>query len=177
MVTEDNFIEELQKKNVEAIDYIFNCYGNLIYKIAYLNLNSKELSEECLNDVLLKVWINSSKFNQSKGEFKNWISTITKNLAIYTLRKNKNIKLEQELDEGLSSNTNIEDEINEKLSIKEVEEMLKHLKPIDRYILINKFFIGKKTKDIAKELEVNMGYVNLRIYRCRKILKEALERK
>ena len=56
MVNSNNFIMELKKRNPQALEYVIDNFGNLVYKIAYGYLNSNELSEECLNDVLLKVW-------------------------------------------------------------------------------------------------------------------------
>lgn len=55
MIDDLNFVKELKNKNQEALLYVLDTYGNLIYRIAYTNTNSKTLSEECVNDVLLKV--------------------------------------------------------------------------------------------------------------------------
>ena len=41
MIIYTNFIRHLKSKNPEAINYVLDTYGNLIYKISYMNLNSK----------------------------------------------------------------------------------------------------------------------------------------
>lgn len=89
MIDDLNFVKELKNKNQEALLYVLDTYGNLIYRIAYTNTNSKTLSEECVNDVLLKVWHCIDSFNYPDNKFKNWIASIAKHTSIDLIRKEK----------------------------------------------------------------------------------------
>ncbi|MGL4991634.1 MAG: hypothetical protein ACRC57_10810 [Sarcina sp.] len=60
-MSEWNYIDELKQKNERAIEYVIDNYGPMLYRVVYKILKSKEKSEECLNDVFLKVWINLYK--------------------------------------------------------------------------------------------------------------------
>lgn len=90
---DNDLIKQLKKKNPKALDYIFNKYGNLIFKVSYSILNNRTLSEECVNDVLLKIWNNIDSFNKSDEKFKAWIIVMTKYTSIDMLRKEKNIMI------------------------------------------------------------------------------------
>jgi RNA polymerase sigma-70 factor (ECF subfamily) len=83
-IDENNFINELKKKNYKSMDYIVDIYGNLIYKISYsvLYKNNTSSVEECTNDVFMKIWDNIDCFDIEKGTFKTWIMTISKFKAI-----------------------------------------------------------------------------------------------
>ena len=60
---------------------------DLIYRASYKILNNKELSEECLNLVLMKIWEGIEFYNKDEGLFKNWIYTLSKYTAIDIMRK------------------------------------------------------------------------------------------
>jgi len=171
MITQTNFISELQSRNPEALNYIVDKYGNLIYKIAYSNLKSTQLAEECVNDVLLKVWNLIDSYNYSKGKFSTWITTITKNTSIDMLRKEKKFWGSIEYDQSMSSSyENIEDDHITKTELLKVKDNIMSFNEIDRDIFIQHFFLCKSLKDIAAKLDMSVNSISLRILRARKKL-------
>lgn len=173
MVNKDNYIYEIREKNIEAIEFVIDIYGKLVYKIAYDILKSKEYTEECVNDVFFKVWININNFDENNGSFKTWLSVITRNLAIDIVRKkegHKEILLEQYTQKQI-------DEENSVIEIKSEELMKVKLaidafSTIDKYIFINRFFLKRSINDIASELNMSKNGVAVRICRGRKKLRE-----
>ena len=60
-----------------------------MFRYIYYHFNfSKDLSEELIQDVFLKVWVNLSKFNKDTN-FNSWIYRLTHNLIVDYLRKKK----------------------------------------------------------------------------------------
>ena len=177
-ITNENYIDEIKSGNTDAIEYVIDTYGNFLYRLAYENLKSKEFAEECINDVFLKVWRCINSFDENKGEFKTWIAKITKNLAIDMIRKNKesiyiNIENLEEICGSAENNDELELE-NEELRV--VEKNINTLSDIDRYIFINRFFLGKKVSEISKELNISVNSLRVRIHRGRKKLKELMKK-
>lgn len=171
MITQTNFISELQSRNPEALNYIVDKYGDIIYKIAYSNLHSASLAEECVNDVLLKVWNSIDRYNYSKGKFSTWITTIAKNTSIDMLRKEKKYFENQEYDEYMSSSSeNIEADQITKTELQKVIDNIINFDEIDREIFIQHFFLNKSLKDIAAKLDMSVNSISLRILRARKKL-------
>lgn len=87
MIDKNNFIYELKMRNEDALNFIIDYYGDLLFQISYKYLNSSELSKECINDVLLKIWVSIDQYNPEKNNFSTWISSITKYTAIDILKK------------------------------------------------------------------------------------------
>ncbi|MGL5765494.1 MAG: sigma-70 family RNA polymerase sigma factor [Sarcina sp.] len=177
-MSEWNYIDELKQKNERAIEYVIDNYGPMLYRVVYKILKSKEKSEECLNDVFLKVWINIDLFDAEKGSFKTWITKIASNLALDILKKDTNQKIlyfenidENILEYDLYQQQNIDENDLKKQEYKLLIENIKNLSKIDRYIFINRFFVGKELKDIARELNVTVNSIRVRIHRCRKKLR------
>jgi len=171
MITQTNFISELQSRNPEALNYIVDKYGDLIYRIAYGNLPSTHLAEECVNDVLLKVWNSIDRYNYSKGKFSTWITVIAKNTSIDMLRKEKKFFGSIDYDQSMSSsNENIEEDHITKTELLKVIDNIMNFNDIDKEIFLQHFFLNKSLKDIATKLDMSVNSISLRISRARKKL-------
>lgn len=175
---ENTFIDELKKRNPKALEYVLDTFGNLIYKLAYMQLNSKELSEECVNDVLLKVWENIDGYDYDKSKFKNWLAAVTKYSAIDILRKEKRHFENTELtEESKNTSSSIEDEIITRGELELIKETICSFKEPDKTIFIQRFFLNKNVKDIATTLSMTPKAVSLRILRGREKLSNYVRNK
>ncbi|KJU71136.1 sigma-70 family RNA polymerase sigma factor [Clostridium baratii] len=174
-INKDNYIKALREKNIEALDFIMDTYSNLIFKVAYKVLNKRELSEECINDVFLKVWNNIDRFNKEDDKFKNWICTITKYTAIDMLRREKkhsnNLSIEEE---PLNSKSELEKDFQNDNDLLIIKNEINSMDKIDREIFIRRFYYGEKIRVISEKLGMTDNAINLRILRGRKRLSEKI---
>lgn len=159
-------IEALINKKEDALIDLIDIYGNLIYRASYKILNNKELSEECLNITLLKIWENIEKYKGDENQFKNWIFTISKRTAIDILRKEKNhINNKTTLIENIHSTKNIDEEFILKEEIKELDKNIEKLKDDEKLILKERYYKEKQVKDIAKDFNITPKACSLRLSR------------
>lgn len=173
MAKDLGFIKELKKKDPKALDYLVDNYSNLIFKIANGILNDRELSKECVNDVILKIWNNSKSFNREENKFNLWVMAISKYTAIDMLRKEKKHYGNEELDSAkITYSHNIEEKIINNEAIEGVRNQINKMSAVDKEIFLKKFFEEKSSKEVAEELGVTEKFINLRIFRGRKKLKE-----
>lgn len=174
-INKDNYIKALREKNIEALDFIMDTYSNLIFKVAYKVLNKRELSEECINDVFLKVWNNIDRFNREDDKFKNWICTITKYTAIDMLRSEKkhsnNLSIEEEV---LNSKSELEKDFQNDNDLLIIKNEINSMDKVDREIFIRRFYYGEKIGVISEKLGMTDNAINLRILRGRKRLSEKI---
>lgn len=174
-INKDNYIKALREKNIEALDFIMDTYSNLIFKVAYKVLNKRELSEECINDVFLKVWNNIDRFNKEDDKFKNWICTITKYTAIDMLRREKkhsnNLSIEEEV---INSKSELEKDFQNDNDLLIIKNEINSMDKIDREIFIRRFYYGEKIRVISEKLGMTDNAINLRILRGRKRLSEKI---
>lgn len=178
-MNELNIIDELKRRNKDALDYVLDKYGKMIYTVAYMELRSHVLSEECLNDVMIKVWLNIDGYSYEKAQFKNWILTIAKYTAIDILRKEKRHFGISEGDlienEQSEASISVEDDVLSREEVCKVEETINTFSKIDRTIFIERFFVGKEVKEIARELGMTPNSVSIRINKGRKRLRELVK--
>jgi RNA polymerase sigma-70 factor (ECF subfamily) len=116
MINKENFIEGLKYKDLKALDYLVENYSDLGLKVSYSVLNNKQLSEECTNDALLKIWDSIASFTGNSENFAKWFAVITKRQAIDILRREKRHSYSLELKEDLvyTLEDNAFEEVNKK---------------------------------------------------------------
>ncbi|MPQ43810.1 sigma-70 family RNA polymerase sigma factor [Clostridium tarantellae] len=169
-MNKEKFIKELKKGNSTALDYVFEQYGNLIFKVAYSILNNRQLSEECVNDVLLKVWNNINNFNGDHNKFKTWIIVISKYTAIDRLRKEKKYKNVIELEQYSTHVNSIEDYLENKICREEILSEVNKFDKENKEIFIRRFFLSYSVRDISKIIGISENAVSNRIRRCKEKL-------
>ncbi len=173
-INEKNFIKYLNKKNERALDYVVDIYGGLIKSIVYKHLYSlTEYHDECINDILLAIWNGIDKYDETKGEFKNWLAAVSRYKCIAYQRKYLNITLMQDDIENLDvkSEDNIERNLEEKALKKEIDSLLSVLKPKDKEIFIRHYINEEKVRDIADNYSVKEEVIYNRISRGKKKIK------
>ena len=88
---------ELKNHNELAFRKLFDIYHQDIYSYSFSLLKSKELAEENVQDVFLKVWLHRDTLDSGKS-FKAFLFTIARNQAFNLLNKAANdVALREEI--------------------------------------------------------------------------------
>lgn len=177
-INEKNFIKYLMKKNEKALDYIIDTYSGLVKSIVNKQLhNMKDYHEECIQDVFLAVWYGIDKYDNEKGNFKNWISAITKYKCIMYKRKYSVLSLNQDIQDTDIKIDNIDIELKKQELKEEVDILLQNLRPEDRKIFIEYYIEEKTVKEIARDMNIKDDNIYNRISRGKKKLRMLFQNK
>ncbi|AKN32251.1 RNA polymerase subunit sigma-24 [Clostridium carboxidivorans P7] len=173
MINKDNFIEGLKCKDLKALDYLVDNYSDLGLKVSFSVLNNRQLSEECTNDVLLKVWDNIAFFKGSSEDFGKWFAVITKRQAIDILRREKRHSNRLELKEDLaySNCDNVFEEVHKKLQEEALKSNLEMLDEDSKEIIVRRYLKEESLDEISANLGINKSAISNRLLRIRKKLK------
>lgn len=165
-INEDNLAEELKKRNLLALEFLVERYGNLILKVAYSVLNDRETSMECMNDVLLRVWDNIESFKGEESKFTTWLIVITKRIAIDELRKKANKQNNIPLEEFIiSDESDLQKQLESNITREKILKEINSMEEINKQIFIRRFFMGESIKDISSKLGISKSAVANRILR------------
>lgn len=169
-ITEDNFLQELQRKNEDALEFVVRNYGGslkaVIHRILY---DYPEDAEECLYDAIVKIWEHSDTYN-GKGAFGSWAAAIAKYAALNRLKVLKRLEPMSDVDElpiadnaGLTGNDLFDSFFSELISCLNEE---------DKALFIRIFWQGETIDEAAKRLGKPKSVLYNRISRGkRKIIK------
>ncbi len=123
--------------------------------------NSKDDAMEVVNDGLVKVFrelpVFKPRYDNYEVSLKGWMKSILVNTAIDHFRKNKNKYYTTDIEESHFVVETSDDTAIDKLSYKEIMELVQRLSPGYRTIF-NLFVIdGFKHEEIASQLNISVG--------------------
>ena len=81
-------IENLKKRNERAFNIVYKKYYRLVYYVAFDILHDASAAEEVMQETFIKLMSNIESY-QDNGQFKKYITTIAKNLALNEYKKRK----------------------------------------------------------------------------------------
>ena len=79
---EKDIIKLIQSKDEKGAEELLLRYGPLMRYIISPILQSEEDREECINDICMRIWNNSEKFDSARGSWTGWITVISRNAAV-----------------------------------------------------------------------------------------------
>ena len=175
---EDNRIVQLYwERNPSAINETANKYGNYCTSIAKNILRNVEEVEECVNDTYLKAWNAIPPHKPSM--LSTFLGKITRNLAFNKYKYNHADKrcgnefviILGELNECVSGNDNVEEEIEYKELVNIINSFLGNLSKEQRSIFVCRYWYGDSISQIAKQFQMKENTVSMTLNRIRKRLK------
>ena len=85
-VTDVQLAEQLTAGDVRALEVLYDRYGALAYSISVRVLGDPGKAEDVVQEVFLKVWTNSARFDAGRGSLRTWLLTAVRNRSIDYLR-------------------------------------------------------------------------------------------
>ncbi|MFD0621283.1 sigma-70 family RNA polymerase sigma factor [Paenibacillus sp. GCM10027629] len=171
---ENNYIQRLQRKKEDALEYIIDNYLPLIKGTVVKVLSplaNDGIIEECINDIFLTIWNNAKKFSGEGEDFKKWIYAIAKFKAIDYYRKSRRKSdVLSNSDVDVLAERSAEDELIRREDQTELIHLINQLETVDRNIFIMKYFLGLKTEEISRKLGLTRASIDNRVYRGKKRL-------
>lgn len=156
-------------------------YGRYCRKIAMNILSNPEDSEECVNDTWYQAW--RSIPPQKPNSLAAYFGRITRNFAISRYRTNHAKKrfdgitiLLSELDDCIPSQSNIEQDLDEKRLIEIISGWLTSLPANDRILFVRRYWFGDTVKSLANACGLSQNQISWRMFKLREKLKNELER-
>src|SRR5690606_10647350 len=79
----------IQQKDKEALEQLYDRYEKILFSFLVKMTEDRDLAEEALQEVFIKVWRGVGEYDESKGKFTSWLFTMSRNAAIDMIRKKK----------------------------------------------------------------------------------------
>jgi RNA polymerase sigma-70 factor (family 1) len=158
--SEQLLVSELKNGNEKAFRKLYDFYYQDIYGYSISLLKSKELAEENVQDVFLKIWLNRENLNLEQS-FKSFLFTIARNQAFNLLNKAANDVLLKEEVFYTSEKSHAEGDfsIREEDCKKLKKQAIKQLPPKRKRIFKMSRKQGKTYEEISQELGISVNTV------------------
>lgn len=145
-----------------AFDEAYRRYGALLFSVALNVLHNAEDAEDCVHDVLVRVWKNPQAFAVQRGSVRGFLVVCVRNDAISRTRASAR---RAKLSERISHETDASEEfeIDDFLEHARVRDALAQLPEDQRKAVTMAYFGGKTHVEIAGTLGEPLGTVKSRI--------------
>lgn len=178
---EDKDIIQLYLMRSErAVEETDTKYRNYLMKVAKNILDNESDSEECLNDTLMTAW--KSIPPNRPDNFKIYLARIIKNKALNVIHHNNAEKRGggqytiafDELYDSVSSSDTPEKSYMDKLNREIIRGFLLSLPTLERKMFVRRYWFGEGSSVIGKAFDKPGAYVNMKLSRIRKKMKQYL---
>lgn len=172
--TRDEFnklAERLKKGDKKAAEEIFNHFSPLIYRFFLARTSKRELSQDLMQDVFVKLISKIETFNNESGHFSAWLWQIARNTLIDYFREKKEISF-SDAPEGIEDNYKTEDKTERNIIVKEVLEVVKNFNVEDQEIFTLHYISDLSYKEISRITGKSEGALRVAIHRITKKVKD-----
>ena len=153
-----------------GIQAAVNAYGAALYGFACRALDDHGLAEEAVQEVFVRAWRASDRFDPSLGSLRTWLFAILRNVIIDAARA-RSVRPAV----GTPVEDAVDDRIDAVLQSWLVEEALRRLTPEHRHAVVEIYYQGRTATDVAGELGVPPATVRTRLFYGLKALRLALD--
>lgn len=168
-----DLIHHCQIGDEQAFAALFHQYKNLVYKTAYLMLDSSDEAEDVLQEVFLQVHRSLPTFDPSKGAFTTWLYRVTVNYCLSRRRKRRLLMVSLEKIPPLApaEHPSFQDRLEDEEAIRQA---LSRLSEKLRTVVILRYYLELSYAEIAQVLNIPVGTVRSRLDLALKTLRQEL---
>jgi RNA polymerase sigma-70 factor (ECF subfamily) len=149
----------------DALGEVYRRHAGAAYALARRLLNDKELAEEVLQEVFLRLWNNPERFDPVRGSLRAYLLAQTHGRAVDLLRSETARRRREERDarEAPTFGDDIERQVIDLTVSEKVKEVVAGLPPDERQAIELAYFGGHTYRQVAVMLEAPEGTVKSRI--------------
>lgn len=167
-----DLIGRIVKRDEAALRSLVDKYKSRLMGVAFKVLYSRELAEEVVMDVFIRVWEKGNMFNVNKGNLRGWLIQMTRNRSIDYLRR-----FGRRLDDDAvgwsdvhenivpSSGDDPEKHAQQNQTAKVVVNALSQLTEAQQKVISLAYFKGMSNSEIANHTGLPLGTVKTNIRR------------
>lgn len=168
--------DRVQQQDKEALSQLYERYEKLLFSFAYRITKRRELSEEIVQEVFIKIWTKPGIYDRSKGKFSSWLLTVTRNTGIDQLRKkNENTYEIEDRDALQRDESSVEEQVEWKEDGRQLRKAMSYLADEQQEIVELFYFKGLSQQKISEKIKIPLGTVKGRLRLALKHLRKNLE--
>ncbi|TMV46593.1 sigma-70 family RNA polymerase sigma factor [Paenibacillus mesophilus] len=178
--TDGELMRLIRGRDRDAFEQLYDRYVKLVYSFALKSVRSEQAAREIVQLVFMRLWTTEKGYNPDKGQFVNWLITVTRNMSIdYTRNQRKHeatIAIEPDQwvkipDDSLNTPEANLNRIGMREQIRDAYRLLSdnQIKLIERV-----YWEGYTLSEIAQMNNEPLGTIKSRLHQCLKVLRKHL---
>jgi RNA polymerase sigma-70 factor, ECF subfamily len=171
-ITDSELMQRVHVNDSKALEALYNRYSPILYTLIKKIVKDEDIAQDVLSDVFVIIWRKIDLFDFNSNNVYTWIISITRNKAIDTIRRARNLsEMEPYSDEYENnyiipklSNTIDPVDLDTAMNIKEeVESALDKLTDAQKFVIYLAYYEGLTQQEIAERLKIPVSTVRSKI--------------
>ncbi|RZJ37659.1 MAG: sigma-70 family RNA polymerase sigma factor [Chryseobacterium sp.] len=166
----------MRQKSEAGFKHLYNHYSGALYGVIFRIVQSKEYTEEIIQDVFVKIWNSIHQYDSVKGRLYTWMINIARNTAIDYLKSKafQNELKNQTLPDfvynsaALSTSNRTSDFIG-------FSDVLANLETDKREMIDLAYYQGYTQNEISEKLQMPLGTIKTKMRNALIKLKDLLK--
>ncbi len=128
-------------------------------------------AEEIVQETFVRAWRARHRFDPSLGNLRTWLFAIERNVVIDHARS-RTIRRTEHLEHDVPVDA---DDLERAMVAWQVEEAVRRLRAEHRHVLLETYYKGRSSREVASELGIPEGTVRSRLFYALRSLRLVLE--
>lgn len=174
--SEEELLNLLRKKSETGFKHLYSHYSGALYGVIFRIVQSKEYTEEIIQDVFVKIWNSIHQYDITKGRFYTWMINIARNTAIDYL-KSKSFQNElknQSLPDFVYNSTALSTS-NKSSDFIGFTDVLSNLENDKREMIDLAYYQGYTQSEISEKMKIPLGTIKTKMRNALTNLKDLLQ--
>lgn len=175
-MTDYELYERVRQKDKQALETLYDRYERILYAFLMQLTQDRDLAEEAMQEVFIKLWRGVGVYDETKGQFRSWLFTMGRNVAIDLIRRRKpDLQLDESYAETIpSTERSVESEVEWQEERTQIETAMAELPAEQQQVVRLMYFQGLSQQKIADACGIPLGTVKGRIRLALKQLRRRL---
>lgn len=160
---ESELVMLLKQRHQSAFEYLYDNYAGALNTVILSVVTDRELANDVLQEVFVKVWKQIETYDESRGRLFTWMTNIARNASIDMVRSKgyRHQQQNRELTETVYQSGETSTQIPvERIGLRKLVHELKE----DYKVLVElSYFQGFTQEEISKMLNIPLGTVKTRL--------------
>jgi RNA polymerase sigma factor (sigma-70 family) len=178
--TDGELMQLVLDKQHSALNELYDRYVKLVYSFAMKSIREEQAAREIVQQVFTRLWVTEKGYDAQQGRFVNWILTITRNITIDHIRKQRKQEVVTRMEpwewERLTDSHTYDPEIelSRKWIGQEIRQAYRYLTKSQIDLLELLYWQGFTLSEIAARNNEPLGTIKSRLHQSLTILRKHL---
>ena len=169
-------LEACAQGDRRALQALYANEGSRLLGVARRIVRDDATAEDIVHDTFIRIWTRAASFDPARGSARGWIYSITRHLALNSIRDNRRETALDDADtEGAAALRGWVDDVDLWSGSARIYRCLEQLQPSPQRCILHAYVDGCSHAEIAGLLEAPLGTVKAWIKRSLAALRECME--
>ena len=178
--SEGELMRQIREGRRDALEQLYDRHARLVYSFAARVSGNETLAREIVQLVYTRLWSTKAEYDSSKGAFTSWLITMTRNISIDVLRRERKHQTVVSIDELNDSQGSLNSDDPELIFMRKDQQKIiatasRRLSQPQQRVIELLYWKGYTLQEIAEMGGEPVGTVKSRLHQALKTLRRHLQ--